>query len=49
VRVERRPVHRLVAASAHPRGVPATVTKTGLMPYEHLAGAEGVTVGAARR
>jgi hypothetical protein len=47
VSVERRPVHDLVALSACPCGVPATMTKAGLMPHEHLAGAEGVPVRAA--
>jgi hypothetical protein len=48
VRIERRPVHRDVALSACPGGVTAAVTEAGLMPDEHLAGAEGVPVGGSR-
>ena len=43
--VERRPVHRLIAGSAGPGGVPATVAETGLMADENFAGTEIVTVG----
>ena len=48
VRVERRPVHRLVAGEAGPGGVSSAVTKAGLVAHEHCAGAEDVPVGAAR-
>ena len=47
--VERRPVHGLIAGSARPGGVAAAVTEAGLMTHEDLAGAERVSVGAARR
>jgi hypothetical protein len=49
VRVERRPVHRLVALSAGPGSVSAAVSEAGLMPDKHSTGTEFVTVGAARR
>jgi hypothetical protein len=49
VRVERWPVHRLVAGAACPGGVPAAVAKAGLMSNEDFAGAEGVPVRASRR
>ena len=49
VRVEWRPVHRLVARAAGPRGVPAAVPEAGLMADEDLAGAEAVPVRASRR
>ena len=38
--VERRPVHRLIAGAARPRGVAAAVPEAGLMTDEDLAGAE---------
>ena len=46
--VERRPVHRGIALSAYPGGS-AAVSETGLNPDKHLAGAEGMPVGAAGR
>jgi hypothetical protein len=49
VRIERWPVHRLIAFAARPRGVPATVAKAGLMPHPYLTGPEPVAVGASRR
>jgi len=49
VRVEWRPVHRLIAHPACSGGVASAVTGAGLMPHEDLAGAELVTVGASRR
>lgn len=42
--VERRPVHRLIACSARPRGVPATVTEASLITHEHQARPKLVTV-----
>ena len=48
VNVERRSVHRLVAYPAWPCGVTAAVTQAGLMPDQHLVGAEGVPVRASR-
>jgi hypothetical protein len=39
--VERRPVHRGVAAAARPGGVSAAVAEAGLVADEDLAGAEG--------
>ena len=44
VSVEPRPVHRGVALSAGPGGVPAAVAKTGLVTDEDLTGAERVSV-----
>jgi hypothetical protein len=49
VRIERRPVHRLVAGAADPGGVPAAVTEAGSMAYKNFARAEAVTVRASRR
>src|SRR5882762_4785075 len=49
VRVERRPVHRLVAGAARPGGVAAAVTEASLIAHERPAGAELVAVGASRR
>ena len=49
VRVEWRPVHRLVARAAGPGGVAAAVPEAGLMADEDLAGAEAVPVRASRR
>jgi hypothetical protein len=49
VRVERRPVHRLVACATGPGGVAAAVSEAGLMPDEDLPGAERVAVRAAAR
>ena len=49
VRVERRPVHRLVASATRPRGVAAAVPEAGLMPNQDLVRAESVPVGASRR
>jgi hypothetical protein len=49
VRVERRPVHRLVALSARPGGVSTAVTEARLVTHERPVRAEGVAVGAARR
>ena len=46
VDVERRPVHRLVADSTRPRGVPAAVTEASLMTDEHRPGAEVVAAWA---
>jgi hypothetical protein len=48
VRVERRPVDRLVACAAGPCCVAAAVTETSLMPDENCTGAKQVAVGAAR-
>ena len=45
MRVERRPVHGLVACAAGPCGVAAAVPETGLMADEHFAGAEGCPLG----
>jgi hypothetical protein len=45
--VQRRPVHSLVARTARPSRVPATMTETRLMADEDLAGAERVPVRAA--
>ena len=47
--VQRRPVHSLVARTARPSRVPATMTETRLMADEDLAGAERVTVRASGR
>jgi hypothetical protein len=41
VDVERRPVHRVVACAARPRGVPAAVAEAGDMLDEDLVGTEG--------
>jgi hypothetical protein len=49
VRIERRPVHRLVATAARPGRVAAAVAEAGDMPNEDLAGAELVSVGTSRR
>ena len=49
VRVERRPVHRLVACAAGPGGVSAAVAEAGLVPDQHLVGSEDVPVGASAR
>jgi hypothetical protein len=49
VDVERRPEHRLIACATRPRGVAATVPEARLVTDEHLAGSEGVAVGAAGR
>ena len=46
--IERRPIHRLIAAAARPGGVPAAVAEAGLMTHQDLVGAEGVAVGAVR-
>jgi hypothetical protein len=43
------PVYRLIACAARPCGVSTTMSEAGLVPYEDLSGAEGVTVGAAGR
>ncbi len=48
MRVERWPVHRLVACAACPGGVPAAVAETGLMPHEYFAGTETMAVRAVR-
>jgi hypothetical protein len=45
VRVERRPVHRLVACAARLGGVAAAVAEARLMTDQYLAGAEGVARG----
>jgi hypothetical protein len=45
VGVERRPVHRLIACAARPRGVP-TAAEAGLMTYQHLAWAKTVSARA---
>ena len=42
--VEGRTVHRLIACATCPGGVSAAVPETSLMPYQHLVGAEYVTV-----
>jgi hypothetical protein len=43
--VEWRPVHRLIACSADPCGVPTTtVPKAGMWTNEHLPGAKDVPV-----
>jgi hypothetical protein len=47
--VEWWPVHRLIAYSAGPGGVPAAVPETRLMPYQDFAGAKEVAVRAASR
>ena len=44
--VERWPVHRLIAFSACPCGVPAAAAEAGLMANQHLARAEAVPVRA---
>jgi hypothetical protein len=44
--IKGRPVHRLVACAARPRGVAASVAEARLVSDEHLAGAELVTVRA---
>ncbi len=49
MRVEQRPVHRLIAYAAGPGGVTAAVAEAGLMTDEDLTGAEAVAVGASRR
>jgi hypothetical protein len=45
VRVERRPVHRFIALSARPGGVPTAMTKTRLMTDEDLVRSELMAVG----
>jgi hypothetical protein len=42
VRVERWPVHRLIACAARPGGVPTAVSEAGLMTDQHLAWAKTV-------
>jgi hypothetical protein len=49
VGVEWRPVHRLVACTAGPRGVAAAVAEARSVTHEHRARAEAVAVRAARR
>jgi hypothetical protein len=49
VGVERWPVHRGVALSAGPGGVPAAVPETNLMTHQHLLWPESVPVWATRR
>jgi len=49
MRVERRPVHRLVACAARPRGVSAAVPETSLMTNEDLVWPERVPVRASCR
>jgi hypothetical protein len=49
MRVRRRPVHRLIARAACPRGVAAAVTEARLMAHQHLLWTESVPVRAARR
>ena len=49
VRIEGRPVHGLVACAAGPRGVPATVPKTGLEADQYLIRAERMPVRTSRR
>jgi hypothetical protein len=39
------PVYRLIACAARPCGVSTTMSEAGLVPYEDLSGAEGVTRG----
>jgi hypothetical protein len=46
VGVQWRPVHRLIALSAGPGGVAATVTDASLVADERLAGTKPVTVWA---
>ncbi len=41
--------HRVIACAARPGSVPAAVPEAGLMPDEHLAGAEPMPVRASRR
>jgi hypothetical protein len=48
VRVERRPVHCLVAGETRPGGVSAAVTEASLITHDRPAGAELVPVRAAR-
>ena len=47
--VEWRSIHRQIARTARPCGAAAAVTETRLVADQHLAGAEGVPVGASRR
>ena len=49
MRVERRPVHRLIACAAGPGGVPAAVAQASLMTDQHLVGAESVPIRATGR
>src|SRR5258705_2992696 len=44
--VQGRPVHRLIAGSAGPCGVPAPVPEARLVPHQHSIGAESVPVWA---
>lgn len=50
VRVERRPVHRVVTHPARPRGVPTTaVPMAGDVPDEYLTRPERMTMSATQR
>ena len=49
MRVDWRPVDRLIARAAGPGCVADAVTEAGLVTDEYLAGAEGVPVRAVRR
>ena len=49
VSIQGRPVDGLIACAACPCGVPAAVAEAGLVPDEHLSGAEPVPVRAVRR
>ena len=50
VRVERRPIHRLIACAAMSTGVSAAaMAEAGDVPDEDLVRAEAVRIGASRR